>query len=196
MTGRPESVVSVWPVWELQGHGSASTGRHLDAYEADGAWAAPPGTGPLPPWFNVRLTFGDGAYIEVLAVVGEAGIAIEDMRAQPPLPLGGFAALTPWLEGPLGDACRAVAERHGPVAPAPETPGRPGPQVHRRARPSWPRGSDGRRTVAEAYRAAQESGLDPVLAVMQATGRSRRKCLRLISGARDAGFLPPRHNRR
>ncbi|MBC9717544.1 hypothetical protein H9Y04_33940 [Streptomyces sp. TRM66268-LWL] len=158
-------------------------------------WAAPAGTG-LPPWFNVRLTFGDGAYIEVLAVVGESGIAIEDMRAQPPLPLGGFAALTPWLEGPLSDACRAVAERHGAAASVPEAPARPETQVHRRARPSWPRGSHGRRIVAEAYRAAQESGLDPVLAVMQATGRSRRKSLRLIAGARDAGFLSPRHNRR
>ncbi|WP_239092181.1 DUF6214 family protein, partial [Streptomyces sp. SID14478] len=49
---------------------------------------------------------------------------------------------------------------------------------------------------AEAYRAAQEEGGDPVLAVMCATGRSRRKSLRLIAAARDAGFLAPRHNRR
>ncbi|MEU5778930.1 DUF6214 family protein, partial [Streptomyces venezuelae] len=39
-------------------------------------------------------------------------------------------------------------------------------------------------------------GRDPVLAVMCATGRSRRKSLRLIAGARDAGLLTPRHHRR
>jgi hypothetical protein len=35
-----------------------------------------------------------------------------------------------------------------------------------------------------------------VLAVMGATGRSRRKSLRMIARARDAGFLTPRHARR
>jgi hypothetical protein len=34
-----------------------------------------------------------------------------------------------------------------------------------------------------------------VLAVMCVTGRSRRKSLRLIAGARDEGYLAPRHNR-
>ncbi|MGW7613286.1 DUF6214 family protein, partial [Streptomyces sp. NPDC054766] len=53
-----------------------------------------------------------------------------------------------------------------------------------------------RQLVAEAYRAAQEEGVDPVLAVMGATGHSRRESLRLIAGARDAGFLTPRHARR
>lgn len=38
--------------------------------------------------------------------------------------------------------------------------------------------------------------MDPVLAVMDATGHSRRKSLRLIAGARDAGLLTPRHIRR
>ena len=45
--------------------------------------------------------------------------------------------------------------------------------------------------VAEEYRAAQQAGYDPVLAVMGATGHSRRKSLRLIAGARDEGFLGP-----
>lgn len=66
----------------------------------------------------------------------------------------------------------------------------------RRARPVWPRGIEGRRRVAREYRAAQERGSDPVLAVMSATGHSRRRSLKLIAQARDAGFLPPRHARR
>ncbi|MER6571734.1 DUF6214 family protein [Streptomyces sp. NPDC001093] len=66
----------------------------------------------------------------------------------------------------------------------------------RRARPVWPRGIEGRRRVAQEYRAAQQQGCDPVLAVMSATGYSRRRSLRLIAQARDAGFLPPRHARR
>ncbi|MFE8947035.1 DUF6214 family protein [Streptomyces sp. NPDC007856] len=66
----------------------------------------------------------------------------------------------------------------------------------RRARPVWPRGIEGRRLVAQEYRAAQEEGGDPVLAVMSATGLSRRRSLRLIAQARDAGFLTPRHVRR
>lgn len=65
-----------------------------------------------------------------------------------------------------------------------------------RARRAWPRGSEGRRLVAQEYRAAQEGGADPVLAVMCATGRSRRRSLRLIAQARDAGYLTPRHVRR
>ncbi|MEV5874659.1 DUF6214 family protein [Streptomyces sp. NPDC052101] len=66
----------------------------------------------------------------------------------------------------------------------------------RRARAGWPRGVEGRRLVAREYRAAQQGGVDPVLAVMSATGRSRRRSLRLIAQARDAGFLTPRHARR
>ena len=31
---------------------------------------------------------------------------------------------------------------------------------------------------------------------MNATGRNRRRSLRLIAGARDEGFLTPRHNKR
>lgn len=69
-------------------------------------------------------------------------------------------------------------------------------RVLRRARRGWPRGMEGRRLAAQEYRAAQGEGRDPVLAVMRATGRSRRRCLRLIARARDAGFLTPRHARR
>ncbi|WP_372448722.1 DUF6214 family protein [Streptomyces musisoli] len=66
----------------------------------------------------------------------------------------------------------------------------------RRARRAWPRGVEGRRLVAEQYRAARDEGADPVLAVMDATGHSRRRSLRLIAQARDAGLLAPRHARR
>ncbi|MGW3204762.1 DUF6214 family protein [Streptomyces sp. NPDC001135] len=66
----------------------------------------------------------------------------------------------------------------------------------RRARSGWPRGNEGRRLVAQEYRAAQQQGFDPVLAVMSATGHSRRRSLRLIAQARDAGYLTPRHARR
>lgn len=66
----------------------------------------------------------------------------------------------------------------------------------RRARPVWPRGIAGRRLVAQEYRAARDTGADPVLAVMNATGHSRRRSLRLIAQARDAGLLAPRHARR
>ncbi len=71
-----------------------------------------------------------------------------------------------------------------------------GPAVAGRARPPWPRGTEGRRLVAREYRAAQDAGADPVLAVMNATGRGRRRALRLIAQARDAGLLAPRHARR
>ncbi|WP_425583904.1 DUF6214 family protein, partial [Streptomyces rectiviolaceus] len=55
------------------------------------------------------------------------------------------------------------------------------PSAAGRARPSWPRGREGRLLVAQEYRAAQADCRDPVLAVMHATGRSRRRSLRLIA---------------
>ena len=72
----------------------------------------------------------------------------------------------------------------------------PGGSGARRARPVRPRGIEGRRLVADEYRAAQEQGADPVLAVMRTTGHSRRRSLSMIAQARDAGFLTPRHARR
>lgn len=73
------------------------------------------------------------------------------------------------------------------------TPSGAAEQPAGRARPVWPRGMEGRWLIAQDYRADREDGVDPVLAVMCATGHSRRKSLRLISQARDAGFLTPRH---
>ncbi|MFI6698425.1 DUF6214 family protein [Streptomyces sp. NPDC050509] len=281
-----------WPVWEVQGHGTVTAvGDPRDGDERREI---------LPPWVDVRLTFQDGARIDVLAVVRDGRIAIEDAQADPPLALDGFAALADAIEAPLQSACQVVAGPHRPPVPQPaaavpcETlpdaveavevgtppeeprvapgsgsgpgagadlapgpgpapgsdldpgsgpasapapaptldprPGcetRPGPEAvtepapataaapgsapegpscgeepapsesgRHRARTSVPRGGAARRGVAEIYRAAQSAGQDPVLAVMSATGFSRRKALRLIAGARDDGHLSPRHHRR
>ncbi|MGW5867762.1 DUF6214 family protein [Streptomyces sp. NPDC055239] len=128
------------------------------------------------PSFHVRLTFGDGAAIDARAVVSEGRITLEGLYAQPPRPSD-----APSYPYPL---------------PLPQLHPEP-PAVHaHRARPSWPRGREGRLMVAQEYRTAQAEGRDPVLAVMHATGRSRRRSLKLIASARDAGALPPRHNRR
>ncbi|MDW8470940.1 MULTISPECIES: DUF6214 family protein [Streptomyces] len=161
-----DGVVNVRPAWEVQEH--------------DGATA----------WFTARLAFPDGAAVEVLAVVCEGRLSLEDVRAQPPLSLEDLTELADWIEGPLFEVCGTP-----PAYLDEERPGVPyGPG--RRARPAWPRGVEGRRLVAEEYLAAKRSGHDPVVAVMCATGHSRRKSLRLIAAARDEGLLGPRHARR
>lgn len=178
---RPRDPVPVWPVWELQGHGSAS------------------GLGGLPPWFTVRLTFADGARVDLLAAIGEHGVLIEDLRAEPALSMTAFAALADRIAEPLQQARRAVAERLGVAAdePRPAPPGpAPGGVPVRRARRGRRRGRGDRRGAAAADVAAQRVGADPVLAVMWATGHGRRTSLRLIAAARDDGYLSPRHARR
>ncbi|MFF9286173.1 DUF6214 family protein [Streptomyces griseosporeus] len=218
--------MSVWPAWEVQEEGGATS------------------------WFQVRLAFPDGARVDALAVVSGGCVRLEDVRAQPPLSLADLTVLADWIEEPLFEACglpRAEEEAalsgedalpggeftRGEGAAGSEEPwgsdtapldaaAPSGPSVvprsaggeeeadgdgydetaddagagARRARPAWPRGIEGRRLIAEEYRAAQEDGFDPVLAVMCATGHSRRKSLRLIAQARDAGYLTPRHTRR
>jgi hypothetical protein len=156
----------VWPAWEVR--------------EDDGAMA----------WFSVRLVFSDGARVDALAVVAQGSVSLEDVRAMPALSLDDLGALADWIEGPLFEACGRLPAREPATEPEAEAGG------PRRARPAWPRGPEGRWLVAQEYRAAQEGGVDPVLAVMCATGHSRRKSLRLISQARDAGYLTPRHARR
>jgi hypothetical protein len=120
--------------------------------------------------------------------VCEQNVSVEDVRAQPALSLDDLTVLADWIEGPLFEACGLE-----PVEVGEEQAESGGA---RRARPAWPRGIEGRWLIAQEYRAAQEEGVDPVLAVMCATGHSRRRSLRLISQARDAGFLTPRHARR
>jgi hypothetical protein len=158
---RSDAPVSVWPAWEVREHGSVTS------------------------WYAVRLDLPDGGRVDVLAVVAGSGVAIEEVRAQPPLSLDDLAALVDWIEGPLLEACGVESEP--PCEPA-------GPPAGH-ARPALPRGLEGWRLVAEEYLAAQGKGVDPVYAVMCATGRSRRRSLKLIAGARDAGFLTPRHAR-
>ncbi|MGP4048226.1 DUF6214 family protein [Streptomyces sp. 2A115] len=161
--------MSVWPAWKVREHDTVTT------------------------WCNVRLSFDDGARVDVLAVVCGGDVSIEDVRAQPALSRDDLAVLPDWIEGRLLDVCGSAVEpeRAAPGSGAPEKrPARPDPRTAPR------RGIERRRFVAEEYLAAQEAGRDPVLAVMIATSRSRRRALRLIAGARDAGFLAPRHARR
>ncbi|MFD5781968.1 DUF6214 family protein [Streptomyces sp. NPDC126933] len=266
-----------WPIWEVQGHGTVTGSGD----PRDGAARRE----VVPPWVDIRLTFADGARLDVLAVVRDGRIAIEGAQADPPLALDGFAALAEAIEAPLVNACQVVAGHHRPPAPQPAgdrpagepaavepaasevttrepAAGEPalgepalgepaergpdaiepaaaeaavepavepavveaatvepaivqpdaadvsesGPHADRgeereptgrhRGRPAVQRGGATRLSVAEIYRAAQQEGQDPVLAVMSATGFSRRKSLRLIAGARDEGHLSPRHHRR
>ncbi|MFF3906720.1 DUF6214 family protein [Streptomyces sp. NPDC001848] len=141
--------------------------------------------GSVTSWYAVRLDLPDGGRVDVLAVVAGGGVSIEEVRAQPPLSLGDLTALADWIEEPLLEACGVDSgSPHEPLGAPADRP-----------RPAWPRGVEGWRLVAEEYRAAQGEGVDPVYAVMCATGRSRRRSLKLIAGARDAGFLTPRHIR-
>ncbi|MFF8395718.1 DUF6214 family protein [Streptomyces sp. NPDC016172] len=135
-------------------------------------------------WFEFRLAFADGARVDALAVVGGGCVCVEEVRAEPALSLDDLAVLADWIEESVAEACGA--------GPGPDGCAGQG----RRARPAWPRGAEGRRLVAQEYRAAQRDGADPVLAVMCATGHSRRTSLRLIGQARDAGLLSPRRARR
>ncbi|SMQ14516.1 hypothetical protein SAMN06272771_0815 [Streptomyces sp. Ag82_O1-12] len=135
-------------------------------------------------WFEFRLVFADGARVDALAVVGGGCVCVEEVRAQPALSLDDMAVLADWIEESVAEACGT----------GPGTDGRG--SEGRRARPARPRGAEGRLLVAREYRAAQRDGADPVLAVMDATGHSRRTSLRLIGQARDAGLLSPRRARR
>lgn len=171
---------------------------------------------PLPPQALAGLSAWIGACLEDAAPApsapcgssgwsGWSGSLAE--RTDP----GGAVGLTVWTLGscafPAGGAGQAASpEPEHPEPEPPEPPGRaegvarepePEPQpVRHRARPGGRRGRTARRAAAEAYLAAREQGSDPVLAVMCATGHSRRKSLRIIAAARDEGFLTPRHVRR
>lgn len=192
----PNAVLPYPPVWEVQGHGSVTSAGDPGQTVAQ--------TAPSP-WFTVRLTFADGARLDVDAVLEEGQLVIEDLRADPPLTLKSLTVLADRIEHPLGEACRTASGRMPPVEPSVDplthhegrsVDARSTPSGHRRVRPAALRGRAVRKIAATAYLAAQRDGLDPVLAVMGATGRSRRKSLRLIAGARDEGLLTPRHNRR
>ncbi|MFI6765326.1 DUF6214 family protein [Streptomyces sp. NPDC050355] len=286
----------------MRGHGTAAPVSEPaapdEATGGDARGCPPPRLDPLGPWCSARLTFADGARIDVLVTVSDDHITVEDVRADPPLTPDGLAELARWIEGPLDDAFRTATGRprktrsaprqpgpaatspepvggvmagssadeptagparatvtgvaHGAVtggpapeppngaapqeesadpmpepepeaayAPAPEPAGAgaeaaqgaateestqpaaeapgPGEGPEERARSALlarSRAAERRRLAADAYRQAQREGRDPVLAVMLATGRNRRRSLRLIAGARDEGLLTPRHNKR
>ncbi|MEV6991566.1 DUF6214 family protein [Streptomyces sp. NPDC093228] len=161
-----------------------------DHFQSDGAVSVCPAWevrehGDVTTWFAVRLDLPDGGWIDVLAVASGGCVGIEEVRSQPPLTFDDLAAVVDWIEEPLLEACGMAPERED----------EPGGTSACRDRPAMPRGVEGLRFVAEEYLAARREGVDPVCAVMRATGRSRRRSLKLIAGARDAGFLPPRHVR-
>ena len=170
-----DGALSVWPAWEVREHGGTLS------------------------WLYVRLDFPDGAGVDALAVVSDGGsVCVEEIRARPALSLDDLAVLADWIEEPLLEAFWA-GERAAGRTPIPaahhDDPGT-SRAARRRARPAWRRGAEGRLLLAREYRAAQEAGADPVLAVMRATGHGRRRSLGLIAQARDAGLLTPRHARR
>ncbi|MFF1323037.1 DUF6214 family protein [Streptomyces chartreusis] len=164
--------MSVWPAWKVRDGGGATV------------------------WFGVRLEFGDGARVDAVAVVSEGCVSIEDVRAEPALSLDDLAALADWIEGPLSEACGIGTGPDADGGEDGEDAEGGGGAGAGRVRSGWPRGVEGQWLIAQKYRAAQEAGTDPVLAVMSATGHSRRRSLRLIGQARDAGFLTPRRARR
>ncbi|MEU8680315.1 DUF6214 family protein [Streptomyces sp. NPDC048611] len=116
-----------WPTWELQAHGSAAPAPDPAAPDDPAGSRGPgcplPRLDPLGPWCSARLTFADGARVDVLVTVSDDHITVEDVRADPPLPLGGLADLARWIDGPLDDAFRAATGRPRKPRPAPRQPG-------------------------------------------------------------------------
>ncbi|MGW1020072.1 DUF6214 family protein [Streptomyces niveus] len=113
MTSAAEPTAPVWPRWEVQGYGTVTCDS-----PPGGRCELSPGE-LVPPWVDIRLTFADGARVDVLAVLRDGVIAVEDAQADPPLPLDDLTELGAWIEAPLAYACRAVAGQHhvelGPV---------------------------------------------------------------------------------
>ncbi|MFJ1811520.1 MULTISPECIES: DUF6214 family protein [unclassified Streptomyces] len=197
--------MSVWPAWQVQEAGGVTTWFHVRLEFTDGArveslavvceeGVSVEDVRAQPPLSLVDLTvladWIKGPLFERCAGVGLGAQDVEGAEdAHGVVDTRGVedAQRAEDVGVPDGaDDVRAVAATGYPgESPAP-----------RRARPAWPRGLEGRWLVAQEYRAAQEEGADPVLAVMCATGHSRRKSLRLIAQARDVGYLTPRHARR
>lgn len=198
--------MSVWPAWEVKEAGGTTSWFHVRLGFVDGACVellavvcegrvSVEDVRAQPPLSLVDLTVladwiegplfercDQGGALEAAAAEG-AGDAADTAdtpdTADTDSGYGGYGGYG--AEGPREPAVAGDAdETFGP----------------RRARQAWPRGIEGRWLAAQEYRAAQEEGADPVLAVMCATGHSRRRSLRLIAQARDAGYLTPRHARR
>ncbi|MFD7938487.1 DUF6214 family protein [Streptomyces sp. NPDC059755] len=195
--------MSVWPAWEVRDAGGTTSWFHVRLGFVDGARVellavvcegrvSVEDVRAQPPLSLVDLTVladwiegplfercDQGGALEAAGVEGAGDAADRAYTADTDSGYGGCGGYD--VEGPEEPAVAGDAdETFGP----------------RRARQAWPRGIEGRWLVAQEYRAAQEEGADPVLAVMCATGHSRRRSLRLIAQARDAGYLTPRHARR
>ncbi|MFJ3952506.1 DUF6214 family protein [Streptomyces libani] len=116
-----------WPTWELQAHGSAAPAPDPAAPDDPAGSHGPgcplPRLDPLGPWCSARLTFADGARVDVLVTVSDDHITVEDVRADPPLTLDGLADLARWIEGPLDDAFRAATGRPRKTRPTPRQAG-------------------------------------------------------------------------
>ncbi|MGW3682253.1 DUF6214 family protein [Streptomyces prasinus] len=215
--------MSVWPAWEVREGGHATRWFHVRLVFADGAGveALALVSGLCVCVEDVRARpalsledlalFADWIEGPLARACGaddrpghDGGPGHDDGAAgEGPAPGGGSAAgggpgfgSEPALDGEPaphgGQASDGGPDAGGGSAVRARPPG----AGERRSRAVRPREPVGRRFVAREYRAAQEEGADPVLAVMCATGYSRRGALRVIGRARDAGLLTPRHVRR
>ncbi|MEU0525021.1 DUF6214 family protein [Streptomyces niveus] len=106
MTSAGEPATPVWPRWEVQGYGTVN----CDTPPGGRCELAPDEL--VPPWVDIRLTFADGARVDVLAVLRDGVIAVEDAQADPPLPLAELTELGAWIEAPLAYARGVVAGQH------------------------------------------------------------------------------------
>lgn len=106
MTSAGEHATPVWPRWEVQGYGTVN----CDTPPGGRCELAPDEL--VPPWVDIRLTFADGARVDVLAVQRDGVIAVEDAQAAPPLPLDELTELGAWIEAPLAYARGVVAGQH------------------------------------------------------------------------------------
>lgn len=106
MTSAAEPATPLWPRWEVQGYGTVTCDT------PPGGRCELPRHELVPPWVDIRLTFPDGARVDVLAVLRDGVIAVEDAQADPPLPLDDLTELGHWIEAPLEYACRVVAGQH------------------------------------------------------------------------------------
>lgn len=106
MISDAEPAAPVWPRWEVQGYGTVNCdtppGRRCELPQHE----------LVPPWVDIRLTFADGARVDVLAVLRDGVIAVEDAQADPPLPLDDLTELGAWIEAPLAYARQVVAGQH------------------------------------------------------------------------------------
>ncbi|MFE6689137.1 DUF6214 family protein [Streptomyces sp. NPDC057743] len=184
------SALAHWIEGPLDDACRAATGRPPKSAPAPEAPAAPEGADsptrpreahPHPPHPADEVVHGEGA----LCGAG----------ADPRAGAGGGAATGAPVEA-VADAPSGAATAADGTSEADGTPGREPDAAARSTVLVRSRAGERRKIAAAAYRAAQQEGQDPVLAVMNATGRNRRRALRLIAGARDAGLLTPRHNKR